>query len=67
MTAIVLPTRLATSTIKTLQRAGYFVYPTQGRRRVLTVVEGRVPTLTNVVRLRPSGVDAIFRFAERPQ
>lgn len=67
MTTIVLPTRLAPRTIKSLQRAGFFVYPMRGRKRVLTVVRGRVPVLTNVVQLRPSGVDQIFAFARRPQ
>lgn len=63
--AIVLPTRLAIRTIKTLQRAGYFVYRTYGRRRVLTVV-GRART--NAVEMpRRSGVEEIFRFGERPQ
>lgn len=65
--AIILPTRLAPRTIKSLQCAGYFVYPTRGKRRVLTVVHGRVPTLSNVVALRPSAVEEIFRFANRPQ
>lgn len=67
---IALPNRLEYRTLGELRKAGFATTTVRGKKLSLNAVAYYVPTLTNVVALRPLGAPRCqdyFDFAGRPQ